>query len=175
MGEEAERTSGRAVVVVGVDLSDVSEHLLTNARELVRTVEDAEFHVVHVIRPESLRERLTEPIRSPASHVAERSQIESARWQLERLCGEILHRPGVKWFVHTPVGDAAAELTELARTVRAGVIVVEAHDHSSRARLFHRSAVVRIFQDAPCSVIAIRRPGARVATAPAGVDAPQHN
>jgi nucleotide-binding universal stress UspA family protein len=173
MGEEAERTLGRAVVVVGVDLSDVSEHLLTNARDLVRTVEDAEFHVVHVIRPESLRERLTEPIRSPA-HVAEQSQIESARWQLQRMCVELLHRPGVRWFVHTPVGDASAQLSDLARSVGADVIVVEAHDHPSRARLFHRSAVVRLFQDAPCSVIAIRRKGTGVAT-PAVVEAAQHN
>jgi nucleotide-binding universal stress UspA family protein len=156
MGEEAKRTLGRAVVVVGVDLSDVSEHLLTNARDLVRTVDDVEFHIVHVIRPESLRERLTEPMRSPA-HVAEQSQIESARWQIQRMCVELLHRPGAKWFVHTPVGDASAQLSDLARTVGADVIVIEAHDHPSRGRLFHRSAVVRIFQDAPCSVIAIRR------------------
>jgi nucleotide-binding universal stress UspA family protein len=174
MGEEAKRTLGRAVVVVGVDLSDVSEHLLINARDLVRTVDDVEFHVVHVIRPESLRERLTEPIRSPASHAAERSQIESARWQLQRMCVELLHRPGAKWFVHTPVGDASAQLSDLARTVGADVIIVEAHDHPSRGRLFHRSAVRRIFQDAPCSVISIRRKTTGIATPPV-VDPAQHN
>jgi nucleotide-binding universal stress UspA family protein len=156
MGEEAKRTSGRAVVVVGVDLSDVTEHLLASAQDLVRTVDEAEFHIVHVVHPESLRERLTEPMRSP-THVAERSQVESARWQLQGMCAAILHRPGTTWFVHTPVGDAAAQIAELAHSVHADVIVIEAHDHPSRARLFHRSAVVRIFQDAPCSVVAIRR------------------
>jgi nucleotide-binding universal stress UspA family protein len=171
MGEEAERTSGRPVVVVGVDLSDVSEHLLATARDLARTAEEAEFHVVHVVHPESLRERLTEPIRSPV-HGAERSQIESARWQLEGMCAAILHRPGVRWLVHTPVGDAAAQLVEMARTVGADVIVVEAHDHPSRSRLFHRSAVARIFHDAPCSVVAIRRRSPRV-TRPAVVEAAQ--
>jgi nucleotide-binding universal stress UspA family protein len=167
MSEEAGRTSSRAVVVVGVDLSDVSEHLLANARDLVRTVDYAELHVVHVIRPESLRERLTEPVGS--ARTSERAHVESAHWQLQRLCEAIVQGSNAKWFVHTPVGDAADQLMEMARSVRADIIVVEAHERASRSRLFHRSAVARIFQGAPCSVLAIRQRSARAAI-PAGAE-----
>jgi nucleotide-binding universal stress UspA family protein len=155
MSEEAKRTASHAVVVVGVDLSDVSEHLLSNARDLVRTVDDAELHVVHVIRPESLRERLAEPVRSV--HTSERAHAESANWQLLRLCEAIVQGSGVRWFVHTPVGDAAEQIVQMARGVRADIIVLEAHEHGARGRLFHRSAVARIFEGAPCSVLAIRK------------------
>jgi nucleotide-binding universal stress UspA family protein len=158
MSAVQQRARSRAVVVVGVDLSDVSEHLLENARDLVRTVDDAELHVVHVVRPESLRERLVEPVR--AVHVSERANAESAGWQLQRLCETIVHGSGAKWVVHTPVGDPASQLTEIARKVRADIVVVEAHEHAGRRRLFHRSAVARLFRSAPCSVLAIRQRGA---------------
>ena len=66
MSEQPSSEPTRIVLVVGVDLSDVSEHLrLTKARDLVRTVDIAELHVVHVVRPEPLRERLSEPVLSP--------------------------------------------------------------------------------------------------------------
>jgi nucleotide-binding universal stress UspA family protein len=155
MGEREKSAASHLVVVVGVDLSDVSEHLLTNARDLVRTVDDAELHVVHVVRPESLRERLTEPVRSV--RVTERANVESANWQLQRLCEAIVRGSGARWVLHTPVGDAAEELTRIARKVRADIIVLEAHEHGARARLFHRSAVVRVVQRAPCAVLAIRQ------------------
>jgi nucleotide-binding universal stress UspA family protein len=163
MSEVASPTSSHAVVVVGVDLSDISEHLLTTARDLVGTVDQAELHIVHVVRPESLRERLAEPVRSV--HWTERAQIESATWQLQRLCETIVQGSRATWVVHTPVGDASEELTAVARKVNADVIVVEAHEHPSRARLFHRSAVARIFRSAPCSVLVVRqRPHSPVQT-----------
>jgi nucleotide-binding universal stress UspA family protein len=145
----------RIVVTVGVDLSDVSEHLLQQARDLVRSVEDAELHIVHVVRPESLRERLTEPIGSGG--YSTRSLAESARWELERLCETIVQGSGARWLVHTPVGRTADELTRIARDVGSDVIVVETHDHARR-RVFHRSVVARIVHLSTCSVLAIRDP-----------------
>ncbi len=173
MSEEAKRNSSRAVVVVGVDLSDVSAHLVTTARDLVRTVDDPELHVVHVVRPESLRERLAEPVHSV--HSSERAQMQSAQWQLDHLCESIVQGSGARWFVHTPVGDAADQLTALARKLEADVILVEAPDHPSRSRLFHRSAVARILQSAPCTVMAIRQRVASAAASSAGVAATTGN
>lgn len=145
----------RLVVTVGIDLSDVSEHLLAQARDLVRSVDEAELHVVHVVKPESLRERLTEPIGSiPTS---ERSMASSARWELERLCESIVQGSGARWLVHTPVGRAADEIARIARSVGADVIVVESHEQA-RTRVFHRSVVARIFALSTCSVLAIRDP-----------------
>src|SRR4029077_517341 len=51
----------RLVLVVGVDLSEVSPHLLATARSLVRSVDEAEMHVVHVVHSESVVQRLSEP------------------------------------------------------------------------------------------------------------------
>ena len=54
MSEETKREERRRIVlVVGLDLSDVSEHLLLTARNLVRSVDEAELHLVHVVHPES--------------------------------------------------------------------------------------------------------------------------
>ena len=68
----------RIVLVVGVDLSDVSEHLLTQTRALVRPVDDAEVHVVHVVHPDSLRDQIERPLHSP--DIGARSQVEYAKW-----------------------------------------------------------------------------------------------
>jgi len=146
----------RIVLVVGVDLSDVSEHLLTRARDLVRSVELAELHVVHVVRPEPLRAWLTEPLH--AEGVTTRATTQAAHFELERMCESIVRGSRAKWRVHTPVGQPADQLTRVARSVGADVIVVEAHEHSRRPRVFHRSVIGRIAQTAPCSVLTIRPP-----------------
>jgi nucleotide-binding universal stress UspA family protein len=173
MSKEMKREArSRIVVVVGVDLSDVSEHLLTSARDLLRSVDDAELHVVHVIHPEPLRQRLAEPL--GAVGIETRAQTEYAQWEIERLRNAIVQGSGAKCVVHTPVGGAAEELTRIAREVSADIILVEAHDHSGLRRVLHRSVVSRIIRTAPCSVLTIRtrQPAARAATkprAPAGM------
>jgi nucleotide-binding universal stress UspA family protein len=143
------------VLVVGVDLSAVSEHLLSQARDLVRSVELAELHVVHVVKPEPPHAWLTEPL---AEGETTRILSEAAHQELERMCRSIAGSSPAKWTVHTPVGRAADELTRVAREVGADVIVVEAHEHSGRPSVFHRSLVGRIAQTAPCSVLTIRPP-----------------
>jgi nucleotide-binding universal stress UspA family protein len=156
MSEQARRERSRIVLVVGVDLSDVSEHLLAKTRDLVRSVDEVELHVVHVVHPESLRERLV----MPGQGLETRAQMEAARWQLDRLCETIAQSSRVRSLVHTPVGHAADELTRIARDVHADVVVIEAHDRTRppMRRAFHRSVVARIAQIAPCSVLTIRPP-----------------
>jgi nucleotide-binding universal stress UspA family protein len=163
-GTSQQPSRSRIVVVVAVDLSDVSEHLLSQARDLVRSVDDPELHVVHVVRPESLRERLTEPVGS--GHTAEQALVVSARFELERLCETIVQGSGARWIVHTPVGHPAEEVTQVAGQVGADIIVLESHPHA-RHRVFHRSLVARIVRTAPCSVLAIRDPRRAAAMAAA--------
>lgn len=152
----APQTPSRIVLVVGVDLTEVSVHLLSKARDLIRSVDLPELHVVHVVRPEPLRERLAEPLH--AEGIATRATTEAAHFELQRMCESIVSGSPAKWTVHTPVGDAADELTRIAGEVGADVIVVEAHDHAGRLRLFHRSVLGRIARTAPCSVLTIRPP-----------------
>jgi nucleotide-binding universal stress UspA family protein len=150
-------------LVVGVDLSEVGEHLLTTARNLVRSADEAELHVVHVVRSESFVQRIEEP--SDSVGTVDRSQAEAAHWQLEHMCDAMAQRSSTRVVVHTPVGRPAEELVRIAREVGADVLVVEAHDPSKPRRLLRRSVVARVARTAPCSVLMVR-PNARAAQAP---------
>jgi nucleotide-binding universal stress UspA family protein len=148
-------TEGRIVLVVGVDLTDISEKLLETASDLVRHSGKAEIHVVHVVAPESLRMRLEEPLGSVG--IENRSHIESAQFLLNRLREGVPQSGDLRIRLHTPVGTAARELARIAREVNADVIVVEAHEHGRRPLVLHRSLVGKLARSAPCSVLAVRR------------------
>jgi nucleotide-binding universal stress UspA family protein len=158
MSTATESPQGRRIVlVVGVDLTDVSEHLLMTTQDLVRSASEAQIHVVHVVAPEPLSLRLEEPRGSVG--IADRSHIESAQFELHRLRDRLMRSANVRVVMHTPVGGAARELVRIARQVDADVIVVEAHEPKGLPRPLHRSLVGRIAGSAPCSVLAIRRRG----------------
>jgi nucleotide-binding universal stress UspA family protein len=142
------------VVVVGVDLSDVSEHVLARARDLVRSIDDAELHVVHVVEPQPLR-HLFESLR-PANTGA-RSDPEPALRELQGFCESSLPGSRERVVLHTPVGRPADELARIALKTAADIIVVEVHEHPPR--VFHHALVARLARIAPCSVLAIRDPG----------------
>ena len=143
------------VLVVGVDLTDVSEHLLATAKDLVRFATGVEIHLVHVVTPEPLTMRLEEPIGSFG--MVDRAHVESAQFLLRRLRDTLFDSKELSIVVHTPVGAAARELTRIAREVNADVIVVEVHEHRRRLPPAHRSLVGRLARSAPCSVLAVRR------------------
>ena len=148
----------RIVLVVGVDLSDASEHLLAQARALIGPVDDAETHVVHVVHRDSLTKRLAHPLHS--EDIGARAQVQYANWELQRLCFELVKCPRNRVFLHIPVGDSAAdELTRIAAEVGADILVIEAREHDPRGphRVLHRSSVARIARTAPCTVLTIRR------------------
>jgi nucleotide-binding universal stress UspA family protein len=148
----------RIVLVVGVDLSDVSEHLLAQTRALIGPVDEAETHVVHVVHPDSFTKRLVHPIHS--EDIGARAQAEYANWELRRLCAGLVQCPQNRVFVHVPVGDSAAvELTRIAAEVGADLLVLEAREHDAQEprRVLHRSVVARIARTAPCTVLTIRK------------------
>ncbi len=159
--ESGNKRSGRMVLVVGVDLSDVSEHLLSNARQQLGSAEQGELHVVHVVPRESFTERISHPLPSPGA--SEVSGTEAAQWELKRLCAAITDGSNVRVEIHTPVGDAAQEVVRIAREVGADLVIVETHHDK---RLFHVSVATQIVHGAPCSVLTLRsRPTERPSTA----------
>ena len=133
------------VVVVGVDLSYASDHVLARAGDLVRSIDDAQLHVVHVVPRQPITDILAP---GKGAHTG------AIRAQLQGLCDSVLPKSPAKVFLHTPVGRPADELTRIAREAAADIIVVEVHDHGPR--LFHHAVVARIARTAPCSVLAIR-------------------
>jgi nucleotide-binding universal stress UspA family protein len=150
----------RIVVVVGVDLSNVSEHLLDQTRSLIRPVDEAEVHVVRVVRPEPPLLRLVRPKEERNAGVV--YQVENAQWALERLSASLVHNPRTRVIMHTPIGSPAVELARIAAKVGADLIVIEAHENDGRGahRMFHRSVMDQIARTAPCTVLTIRKPSA---------------
>jgi len=146
-------TASHMTVVVGVDLSDVSEHVLAMARGLVRSIDDAQLHVVHVVQPQPLQHLAAGATR--ATDAAVLAHAEAAHRRLELYCESSVPHRGERVVLHTPVGQPAEELTRIARETAADIIVVEVHDHPPR--VFHHSVVARIARTAPCSVLAIRK------------------
>jgi nucleotide-binding universal stress UspA family protein len=155
MINEAQREeSSRIVLVIGLDLSEVSKHLVSTARNLVRSVDEVELHLVHVVHRDSIAQRLADPLH--AGGTIERAETEYAHWELERLRDAILVGSKARVTVHTPLGDAAYELARVATQVGADMILVEAHHPGTRSG-FHRSIVARTAMLAPCSVLAVRQ------------------
>jgi nucleotide-binding universal stress UspA family protein len=155
------------VLVLGLDLSDVSEHLVITARKLVASIDEVDYHLVHVVHEAPFAMFLPEQV--TPSDTFQRMHLESARGELERLRDIALKGSGARGFIHTPIGSPADELAALAVSVNADLIVVEGH-HPGALRGFHRSTIARIAKLAPCSVLAVkpRATGLRHASAPAG-------
>ncbi len=158
----------RIVLVVGVDLSDVSRHLLAQTHALIRPVDEAEVHLVHVVHPEPITQWISNTYPTELA----RTNAEYATSQLQQLCdhfGQGARAGRADLFVHTPIGEAATQLVQLASRVSADMIVVEAHDQVRRP-LWHRSILARLVRNAQCTVLTIRRQGS---TAQAGIARPQ--
>lgn len=162
-------TTSRAVLVVGVDLTDVSEHLVRTARALARTVDEADIHFVHVVPPPPLTLVPSDVLLATTLDGDDR--VDEARAALEDMCASVADDVRVKIFVHTPIGRPFDALAEIARRVNANLIVVEAHDHtreSALRRAFHRSVAARLARSGPCSVLTVRPRGVAWSSAHAG-------
>lgn len=144
----------RAVVVVAVDMTDVSEHLLVTAKNLVRYAADANLHLVHVLPVQPVVPWFEHPL--PSSDADDGRRIARARFELGRLCEEIVDRPTMHVEVHTPIGDPTEEIIRVANEVHADAVLLEAHDRSGLAGVLHRSVVAAVTKRAPCSVITVR-------------------
>jgi hypothetical protein len=157
MSSTAAKEMSRIVVVVGVDLTDVSAHLLDQTAALVRAVDEAEIHVVHVVKREPPYLRVARP--GEAKNAGAVYRIELAQEVVALLCASLRRTSHTRVIMHTPVGDPATQLALIADDVAADILVVEAHEHHGHgpARVFHRSMVDRIAGVAPCTVLAIRK------------------
>jgi nucleotide-binding universal stress UspA family protein len=173
MSSTAAKEMSRIVVVVGVDLTNARTHLLEQAATLVRGIDEAEIHVVHVVKREPPHLRVVRP--GEAKNAGAVYRIEQAQEVVERLCASLRQTPHARVFIHTPVGDPAPQLARIADDVAADLLVVEAHAHDGHGpvRVFHRSTMGRIARIAPCTVLAIRkRPTTARVTTPSAFASP---
>jgi nucleotide-binding universal stress UspA family protein len=166
---QRQRKPGRArVLVVGVDFTDVSEHLVQTAWSLARTADEAELHFVHVVRPPM---SLLMPESVHVGTFVEDRMVEAARAELLQMCCPTDSDGDIEVYVHTPIGRVGVSLAEIAQRLGADLIVVEAHDHSRDSALhwvFHGSTAAWLARSAHCSVLTVRAKHSVPGGAPAG-------
>jgi nucleotide-binding universal stress UspA family protein len=175
MNQNAQHQPSRIVLVVGLDLSELSEHLLAVARDLAAWADKGELHVVHVVPPQPLRERLGEPVHSDEDPGL--LALKEAAWcELESLCRHVVEGSPAHWTVHVRVGRAGDELARVAKDVGADFVIVEAHGRPASHWMFQRSVVARTARCSPCPVLTIRDPsqGGHAATQQGPMQAVSH-
>ncbi len=156
-GDEATHvapSAGTMVLVVGVDFSPMSEHLLRTARDLVRVAPQAELHIVHVVPVQILATGIMDAIPHPGPVLED--AIERALKKLEALTAPLEREVNGVIVPHVRVGNPAEEIPRLASEVSADLIVVEAHGRTGIRRMLHRSVAAQLARNAPCSVLTVR-------------------
>ncbi|WP_438001588.1 universal stress protein [Sorangium sp. So ce185] len=149
--------TGRFIVVVGIDFSDLSNRALDQALESACCRDNAEVHVVYV-EPESwVGVGLS---RAPAAA----TKPDVALQQLQARASERVRALGAKLdgrrlkrvVVHFRRGDAAGNIAQLAADLDADLVVVGSHGHRGLERLLLGSVAERVARLARCPVWIVR-------------------
>jgi nucleotide-binding universal stress UspA family protein len=143
-------------IVVGVDGSEESLRAV-NFVESLPLGPDVEVHLVAVAEllvPASLSFAAREALRPDLAEEYGRRQA-SPRDVLIRAANRWRGRPGVH--THTPVGDPAGQLLEMAAT--ADLVVVGSRGLGAVRRLLLGTVSEKVLQHAPCSVLIVKDRG----------------
>lgn len=155
-GDAVAPGAATTVLIVGIDFSPMSEHLLRTASNLVRNSGKAEIHCVHVVPTQAITTGFIDAL-PPSVGRTIADSVEQAHEQLEKLCSAVLSGfKSTTLYTHVRVGNAAEEIPRLAEEVGAHLIVVEAHGRSGIRRMMHRSVAAHLARNAPCSVLTVR-------------------
>jgi nucleotide-binding universal stress UspA family protein len=138
------------VLIVGVDFSEASEYALTLAKNLVKPAgAHAILHLVHIASTPMF----------PAAFAGAPPSIEptvdaSLDWIKKRLEDMGAAKDTLAAIIpHVRFGDPANELAELARDLRADLVVVGGHKRGALLSALHRSMLARLVRRSPCSVL----------------------
>jgi len=138
-------------IFVAADFSTTSEAALAAARELADHG-PCEITVGYTDRPDAEADRMglrpggKSPGNPPALQAALKRDLQDKVSAL--LAG---HRVALR--VEPQAGSAAATLIEMAKSVRADVLITGTHQHHGLSRLWHRSTSRALLGDAPMSVL----------------------
>ena len=134
-------------IVVAIDLSPHSEKTVAYAVEIAR-IFGATIYLVYVrAPPESLIEYTTQPLHEYLEE--ERRGLEQ---ELRNLCEKIRQFYPNCGFEFR-VGDPADQVSQLARTLDADLIITASHHTSFLGDLFNLDQAPKIMHRAPCSVL----------------------
>jgi nucleotide-binding universal stress UspA family protein len=133
-------------IVVAVDLSPHSEKTVAYAVEVGRTF-GATIYLVYVHAPESITEYTTQGFHERLEE--ERRGLEQ---ELKDLC-ERTRKSYPNCGAEFRVGNPADEVSQLARTLEADLIITASHHTSFLGSLFNLDQAPKIMHRAPCSVL----------------------
>ncbi len=154
-------TTKAVVIVVGIDFSRTSAHLLQTARELALRASRTELHVVHAMPVQRISPGLVDALPRASRSIS--AEVQSAHEKLDALCAPIVAGLDALVTTHVRAGRAVDEIPRLAAEVSADVILVEAHGRTGLRRLFHHSLAADLARNAPCSVLTVRPKAATLA------------
>ena len=134
------------VIVVPTDMSEFSLCALEMAGRIVETPE--QIHVVHVMA-------VIEPIEPEAAWVVvdEPTRREQTRRQLDEFLAS-RGFGGVKFEVL--IGNAGTEITEFAKEIGAGLIIIPSHGRGPIKRLLLGSTTDRVVHLSHCPVLVLK-------------------
>jgi nucleotide-binding universal stress UspA family protein len=142
---------GIAVVLAGIDFSDLSIEALGLAQELAANAA-GELHLVHVL-PLSPADGLVATRASRELRYAELAA--ETQTELEGLVAKV-SPPIRRVSLHVRIGQPDLEIAQLASSIGADLIVVGAHGSTGIARLVLGSTSESLVARAPCPVLAYR-------------------
>lgn len=135
-------------ILVGLDLSEDSENVLTKARGLA-SANQAKLSVVHVIEPLAFAYGGDAPVDlSEAQNLME----DQAKKRLAAISDDFDVAPDARY---VRLGQTANELHALAEEKKADLIVVGSHGRHGLALLFGNTAN-GVIKGAQCDVLAVR-------------------
>jgi nucleotide-binding universal stress UspA family protein len=138
-------TNDKAIIVVALDLSPVSEAVMRTAA-VAAAARPSELHVLHVLKPPP-----PEPVN--ALHVA--TVVEQTKDQLKEFARD-LPRTVARVVIHVRMGDAEVEIAQLASDLESDLIVVGTHGYKGIDRILLGSVAEALVRNAPCPVLTYR-------------------
>ena len=133
-------------IIVPIDFSDLAISALDKAIEIAG--DQGKIHALHVLPDMGV----VDPV-ALYENISDQSRIES----IEQVIRERFSDPKYsKLIIHASVGDPGHETAELAKNVKADLIVISSHGHGFLKHLLLGSVAERIVRLAHCPVLVMR-------------------
>ena len=133
-------------ILFGVDFSEMTDPVISAAVSAAAGYDAVELHAVCVLDPSG----------NPLAAKADRKEVEALEAALRARVSDSPKAPADGITYHVCVGSVAAEITDLAKSLRADLIVVGRHGQSGKQPFVVGSAPVRLLQLAHCSVLVVQ-------------------
>jgi nucleotide-binding universal stress UspA family protein len=144
-------TSGKLVIVAGVQFDWTADHVWDRAQTLLWSRPDAELHLVHVVGPEVIAQEGKDPSANPTGDAMKKLHA----WVCEKAGGA---DAPICMQIHldVPIGKASQEIVQAAVDVEADLILVGTHGRKGVARALLGSVAEDVLRNAPCGVLVAR-------------------